>query len=158
MTCAAQTVMRSFHDIVLAYGESDEYSFIFRRQTSIFDRRLRWDCVAISNKRVPNLLETREHQGCKRDVWCSRPRRDRDIEVAVSRRDRDVSATSPRRYPDEMFKITSQESRRLVETFQPHDYNFNCILCIGLYRDTLVSLYPFVMICVLIGHSASDSN
>lgn len=40
MTCAAQTVMRSFRDIVLAYGESDEYSFIFRRQTDIFDRRL----------------------------------------------------------------------------------------------------------------------
>jgi len=41
MTCAAQIVMQSFHDIVLAYGQSDEYSFIFRRQANIFDRRLR---------------------------------------------------------------------------------------------------------------------
>ena len=41
MTCAAKTVMQSFPDIVLAYGESDEYSFIFRRQTKIFERRLR---------------------------------------------------------------------------------------------------------------------
>ena len=42
MTCAAQTVMQSFRDVVLAYGQSDEYSFIFRRQTNIFERRLRW--------------------------------------------------------------------------------------------------------------------
>jgi len=42
MTSAAQTVMRSFHDIVLAYGQSDEFSFIFRRQTNIFERRLRF--------------------------------------------------------------------------------------------------------------------
>jgi len=41
MTCAAQTVMKSFSDIVLAYGQSDEYSFIFRRRTNIFERRLR---------------------------------------------------------------------------------------------------------------------
>jgi len=41
MTSAAQTVMRSFRDIVLAYGQSDEYSFIFRRQTNIFERRHR---------------------------------------------------------------------------------------------------------------------
>ena len=41
MTCAAQTVMQSFRDIVIAYGQSDEYSFIFRRQTNIFERRLR---------------------------------------------------------------------------------------------------------------------
>ena len=41
MTCAAQAVMRSFHDIIIAYGQSDEYSFIFRRQTNIFERRQR---------------------------------------------------------------------------------------------------------------------
>jgi tRNA(His) guanylyltransferase len=35
--------MKSFHDIVIGYGESDEYSFIFRRETSVFERRIR--CV-----------------------------------------------------------------------------------------------------------------
>jgi len=41
MSCAAEAVMKSFNDIFIAYGESDEYSFIFRRETSVFDRRLR---------------------------------------------------------------------------------------------------------------------
>ena len=41
--CAANTsklctqeVMREFRDIVLAYGESDEYSFVFQRSTALY--------------------------------------------------------------------------------------------------------------------------
>lgn len=39
MTRAAQAVMAEFRDIVLAYGESDEYSFLFRRDTAVYGRR-----------------------------------------------------------------------------------------------------------------------
>lgn len=41
MSCAAEAVMKSFHDIVIGYGQSDEYSFVFHRETSVFNRRLR---------------------------------------------------------------------------------------------------------------------
>lgn len=41
MTRAASRVMADFKDIVLAYGQSDEYSFIFRRDTTIYSRRQR---------------------------------------------------------------------------------------------------------------------
>ncbi|KXT01912.1 hypothetical protein AC578_2539 [Pseudocercospora eumusae] len=39
MNAAATEVVRAFHDIVLAYGQSDEYSFIFGEDTSLFERR-----------------------------------------------------------------------------------------------------------------------
>lgn len=39
MNLAAQNVMRAFSDIVLAYGDSDEYSFLLRRDTELFNRR-----------------------------------------------------------------------------------------------------------------------
>ncbi|XP_013111324.1 probable tRNA(His) guanylyltransferase [Stomoxys calcitrans] len=39
MNNAAQTVMEEFRDIVLSYGQSDEYSFIFRKETNVFNRR-----------------------------------------------------------------------------------------------------------------------
>lgn len=39
MNAAAVEVVRSFHDIVLAYGQSDEYSFVFAEDTSLFERR-----------------------------------------------------------------------------------------------------------------------
>lgn len=32
-------VVRSFHDIILAYGQSDEYSFIFHENAMLFERR-----------------------------------------------------------------------------------------------------------------------
>jgi tRNA(His) guanylyltransferase len=37
-TCATE-VMRSFVDLVMAYGQSDEYSFVFHESTTLFDRR-----------------------------------------------------------------------------------------------------------------------
>ncbi|XP_075156109.1 tRNA-histidine guanylyltransferase [Haematobia irritans] len=39
MNNAAQTVMEEFRDIILSYGQSDEYSFIFRKETNVFNRR-----------------------------------------------------------------------------------------------------------------------
>jgi len=31
-----QEVLREFGDIVLAYGESDEYSFVFKKNTTLY--------------------------------------------------------------------------------------------------------------------------
>ena len=39
MNRAAQAVMQEFRDIVLGYGESDEYSFLFKRDTVLYGRR-----------------------------------------------------------------------------------------------------------------------
>lgn len=39
MNRAASTVMEEFREIVIAYGQSDEYSFVFRKDTSVFKRR-----------------------------------------------------------------------------------------------------------------------
>lgn len=35
--------MESFPDVVLGYGQSDEYSFVFRRSTKLFQRRARYE-------------------------------------------------------------------------------------------------------------------
>ncbi|XP_012162852.1 probable tRNA(His) guanylyltransferase isoform X2 [Ceratitis capitata] len=39
MNIAAVAVMEEFRDIILAYGQSDEYSFVFRKETNVFNRR-----------------------------------------------------------------------------------------------------------------------
>jgi tRNA(His) guanylyltransferase len=39
MNAAATEVVRSLVDVVLAYGQSDEYSFVFHKSTSLFERR-----------------------------------------------------------------------------------------------------------------------
>ncbi|KIJ52478.1 hypothetical protein M422DRAFT_243262 [Sphaerobolus stellatus SS14] len=39
MDHAARTVMDEFTDITLAFGESDEYSFLFRKSSSLYKRR-----------------------------------------------------------------------------------------------------------------------
>ena len=39
MNAAATEVVRSFVDVVLAYGQSDEYSFVFHESTGLFERR-----------------------------------------------------------------------------------------------------------------------
>lgn len=39
MNRAAMTVMEDYREIVIAYGQSDEYSFIFRKDTQLFNRR-----------------------------------------------------------------------------------------------------------------------
>jgi tRNA(His) guanylyltransferase len=39
MNYAAAHVMKEFTDIVLAYGQSDEYSFVFHKTTALYNRR-----------------------------------------------------------------------------------------------------------------------
>ncbi|XP_064630775.1 probable tRNA(His) guanylyltransferase isoform X2 [Lineus longissimus] len=39
MSKAAEVVMNEFKDIILAYGQSDEYSFVFKRNTNTYNRR-----------------------------------------------------------------------------------------------------------------------
>ncbi|XP_032052568.1 probable tRNA(His) guanylyltransferase isoform X1 [Aythya fuligula] len=39
MTRCAQTVMQELEDIAIAYGQSDEYSFVFKRKSKWFKRR-----------------------------------------------------------------------------------------------------------------------
>ena len=37
----AQAVMEELSDIVLAYGQSDEFSFVLRKHTGLYERRAR---------------------------------------------------------------------------------------------------------------------
>ena len=39
MNSAAEEVMSSFTDIIISYGQSDEYSFLFKKSTKVFNRR-----------------------------------------------------------------------------------------------------------------------
>lgn len=39
MNEAAKAVMEEFDDIFLAYGQSDEYSFVFKKETNVYKRR-----------------------------------------------------------------------------------------------------------------------
>ena len=39
MNSAAKVVMQEFEEIFLSYGQSDEYSFIFKREAELFERR-----------------------------------------------------------------------------------------------------------------------
>ncbi|XP_058055327.1 probable tRNA(His) guanylyltransferase [Anopheles bellator] len=39
MNMAGMTVMQEFNEIVIAYGQSDEYSFVFRRDANVYQRR-----------------------------------------------------------------------------------------------------------------------
>lgn len=41
MNAAAAAVVKNFSDIAIAYGQSDEYSFVFRREAALFNRRKR---------------------------------------------------------------------------------------------------------------------
>jgi len=41
MSKAAEAVTEEFKDIVLAYGQSDEYSFVFKKNTNVYNRRAR---------------------------------------------------------------------------------------------------------------------
>ncbi|XP_049289272.1 probable tRNA(His) guanylyltransferase [Anopheles funestus] len=39
MNFAGMTVMQEFNEITIGYGQSDEYSFVFRREASVYQRR-----------------------------------------------------------------------------------------------------------------------
>ena len=42
MNQCAESVLHKFSDIILAYGQSDEYSFVFKRYTDQFERSPRY--------------------------------------------------------------------------------------------------------------------
>lgn len=42
MTRSARSVMGDLEDIVIAYGQSDEFSFVFKRTSTLFKRRARY--------------------------------------------------------------------------------------------------------------------
>ena len=39
MSKAARSVMEDFTEIVIAYGDSDEFSFVFKKSAKVFNRR-----------------------------------------------------------------------------------------------------------------------
>jgi tRNA(His) guanylyltransferase len=39
MSKSAKEVMKSFNEIILAYGDSDEFSFVFKKSARVFNRR-----------------------------------------------------------------------------------------------------------------------
>ena len=39
MNLAALNVVSTFNEVFLAYGQSDEYSFAFRREANVYNRR-----------------------------------------------------------------------------------------------------------------------
>ena len=39
MSKCAKEVMKSFNEIILAYGDSDEFSFVFKKSAKVFNRR-----------------------------------------------------------------------------------------------------------------------
>ena len=41
MTRSARSVMEELDDVTIAYGQSDEYSFVFKRSSNWFKRRAR---------------------------------------------------------------------------------------------------------------------
>ncbi len=43
MSRSARSVMEELEDISIAYGQSDEFSFVFKRSTTWFKRRARYN-------------------------------------------------------------------------------------------------------------------
>ncbi|KAM3964826.1 tRNA-histidine guanylyltransferase [Aphomia sociella] len=50
MNYAAFTVFREFHDLLMAFGQSDEYSFIFKKHTMLYKRRTAKLLTTINSK------------------------------------------------------------------------------------------------------------
>lgn len=59
MSKAAECVIKEFNDIIIAYGQSDEYSFVFRRETDVYERRkelVNYSVVLVSSGNDFSLL------------------------------------------------------------------------------------------------------
>lgn len=50
MNYAAFTVLREFNDLLMAFGQSDEYSFIFKKSTTLYKRRASKLLTTINSK------------------------------------------------------------------------------------------------------------
>lgn len=48
MNVAARAVVTELPDITIAYGQSDEYSFVFHKNTTLFERRSRYALIVHS--------------------------------------------------------------------------------------------------------------
>jgi len=51
MSRSARSVMEDLEDITIAYGQSDEFSFVFKRSTSWFKRRARYNSMLTQCRR-----------------------------------------------------------------------------------------------------------
>lgn len=49
MSRSALSVMEELDDITIAYGQSDEFSFVFKRSSNWFKRRARYDSDVIDD-------------------------------------------------------------------------------------------------------------
>lgn len=52
MSRSARSVMEELEDITIAYGQSDEFSFVFKRSTTWFKRRARYNDRTFQNTAV----------------------------------------------------------------------------------------------------------
>lgn len=50
MNYAAFVVLREFHDLLMAFGQSDEYSFVFKKQSTLYKRRASKLLTTINSK------------------------------------------------------------------------------------------------------------
>ncbi|XP_026757081.2 probable tRNA(His) guanylyltransferase [Galleria mellonella] len=50
MNYAAFSVFKEFHDLLMAFGQSDEYSFIFKKHTTLYNRRASKLLTTINSK------------------------------------------------------------------------------------------------------------
>ena len=76
MNAAAVAVLESLPDIRIAYGVSDEYSFVFHRSTDLFERRARYVHFShLSRKKVCPMFETvrsKASQQREKGTWLTR--------------------------------------------------------------------------------------
>ena len=58
MNACARDVVGEFVDLVFAYGQSDEYSFVFRRETDLYRRRSAKVCLVLQleSQNLPQIL------------------------------------------------------------------------------------------------------
>lgn len=72
MNCCAESVVRNFADIVIGYGQSDEFSFVFKKSTNLFKRRARYGAVFIRRNPLPAFEWVKGHTTQLRVLWvCS---------------------------------------------------------------------------------------
>lgn len=50
MNYAAFTVMKEFHDLLIGFGQSDEYSFVFKKNSNLYKRRAAKLLTTINSK------------------------------------------------------------------------------------------------------------
>jgi tRNA(His) guanylyltransferase len=58
MVLAGMSVVNTFNDIFLAYGQSDEFSFVFKKDTKIYNRRAEKILTCINNITYIDIVST----------------------------------------------------------------------------------------------------